>query len=102
MTVNRTVPMFIGESELINFNFEQRLATGQTVTSATYTCESPVVEVAASASVNAAGTIAQARFTLPSDAVNGTQYTVKCTATCATPTETKIEYAIIAAQLVPT
>lgn len=102
MAVNRTVPMFIGSSEYISFNFAQRLISGQTVTSATYTCESPVVEVAATAAVNAAGTIAQARFTLPSDAVNGQQYTVKCTATCANPTETKIEYAVITAELVPT
>lgn len=102
MTVNRTIPMRIGESELINFNFAQRLITGQTVVSATYACESPVTEDAATAAVNAAGTIAQARFTVPATAADGIQYTVKCTATCTAPVETKIEYAIITAQLVPT
>jgi len=102
MTVNRTIPMFIGESDYIYFNFTQRLASGQTVVSATYTCESPVTEDGGTATVSAAGTIAQARFTLPGTASDGVQYTVKCTATCATPTETKIEYAVIQAQLVPT
>lgn len=51
---------------------------------------------------DAAGTIAQARFTLPGTASDGVQYTVKCTATCTGPVATKILYAIIVAQLVPT
>lgn len=100
--MNTTVPLFIGESEYISFDFTQRLESGQTVVSATYTCESPVTEDVGSAAVNAAGTIAQARFTVPPTAVDGVQYTVKCTATCATPTATKILFAIIQAQLVPT
>jgi len=102
MTVNRTVPMRIGESEYINFDFTQRLLTGQTVVSATYTPESPVTEDGGTAAVNATGKIAQARFTLPPTAADGVQYTVKCTATCTAPVETKIEYAIIQAELVPT
>lgn len=102
MTVNRVIPMYIGESEYINFDFTKRLTSGQTIASATYAPESPMVEVAATAGVSADGTIAQARFTLPAEAVNGRQYTVKCTALCANPTESKILYALVRAELVPT
>lgn len=100
--VNPTVPMLIGESDYVYFDFTRRLETGQTVVSAVYTCESPVTEDGGTAAVNAAGTIASARFTLPNTAVNGTGYTVTCTATCATPTATKILFAVIAAASVPT
>jgi len=100
MAVNRIVPLFIGESEYINFVFTRRLQSGQTVVSAVYTPESPVTEDANTAAVNAEGTIAQARFTLPPTAVNGQQYTVKCVASCINPIESKIEYAIIRAELV--
>jgi len=100
--MNTTVPLFIGESEYISFDFTQRLQTGQTIVSAIYTCDAPMTEDSASAAINGTGTIAQARFTLPESASDGGQYTVKCTATCATPTATKILFAIITAQLVPT
>lgn len=100
---NRTVPMFIGESLYIDFDFTQELRSGQTVVSATYTPETPVTEDGGTAAVNGAGTIAQARFTLPVlGSTDGGQYTVQCTATCANPTETRISYATIIAQIVPT
>lgn len=102
MTINRTVPMFIGESLYIDFNFAQELRSGQTVVSATYTVESPLALDGGTEAVNSDGTIAQARFTLPGTAVNGAQYTATCTATCTNPTETRISFATIRAQSVPT
>lgn len=92
--------MYIGEALYIDFDFTQELRAGQTVVSALYTCEAPVTEVGGTAAVNAAGTIAQARFTLPSNAVNGIQYSVQCSATCTGPVETRISYAVIQAQSV--
>lgn len=100
--VNRTVPGFIGESIYIDFDFTKRLRSGQTIDSATYSPESPITEDGGTAAVNASGTIAQARFTIPGSAVHGTWYTVECAAVCADPVETKIEYALIFAEEVPT
>jgi len=100
--MNTIVPLFIGESEFISFDFTHRLESGQTIVSAVYTCESPITEDDGSAAVNATGTIAQARFTVPPTALDGIQYTVKCTATCATPTATKILFATIKARLIST
>ena len=102
MANNLQVPLFIGEHEFISFDFTYRLQPGQTVVSAVYTCEAPVTEDAATAAVNSAGTIAQARFYVPPTAVNGTRYTVQCTVTCANPVATKILYALILAIEVPT
>lgn len=100
--VNPTVPMLIGASEYIYFDYTRILISGQTVISATYTCEAPITEDGGTAAINAAGTIASARFTVPANAVNGTGYTVTCMATTANPTETKPLFAVIAVASVPT
>lgn len=99
--VNPTVPMLIGASEYIYFDYTRLLISGQTVVSATYTCEAPVTQDGGTAAVNADGTIASARFTLPGSADDGAQYTVTCTATTANPTETKLLFALIAAAAIP-
>lgn len=100
---NRTIPMYPGESLYIDFDFTQELRSGQTVASGAYTIETdaPVTQVDGSAAVNGAGTIAQARFTLSSGATPGTQWTVTCAATCASPTETRKSYAIIDVLAIP-
>ena len=103
---------YIGESDFITFVFNRRLVPGQSLLSATYTPESPITE---DNGTHALGTVdnedgtpgvvngsCSARFTVPSQAVAGTEYTVKCTAICQNPTATKIEYVTFRAKAVPT
>lgn len=94
---NPTIPMYPSESEYIDFVYTQQLRDGQTVASASYTIEAtaPITKETGSEAVNSAGNTAQARFTIGSSADAGSQWTITCAATCASPVEVKILHAVV-------
>lgn len=82
---NTIVNFYAGESKPVDFIFTDDLRPGQTISSCTFEVESPLT-VVGSPTIDAGGTIVQARFAVPSGTAAGTRCTVTAVAVCTNPT----------------